>query len=368
MTDRDRSIERLLRRAGASNDERATECLDAETLAALADDTLPAAVRRDAEAHLADCDRCQALTAAMVRTDATGTMAVEVSRTRRAFNWLVPAAAAATAVALWVLVPDQQTPPAAPAISDQQTTAAPPAAAVGAERRDSRQSLDSRATPQNEAAPTAPTATLADRPSPPPAELARPSPAGPEERQEALKVEELASRDSAGNVQSPPAESVPVGGSLQASAPAPPSASAPARDTGARETDAVAQQRAAAFRASAAVDIASPNPRIRWRVGPAGTVQRTEDQGATWASQQTGVTAELIAGSSPAADVCWIVGRGGIVLRTVDAGRSWQRAALPDAADAVAVTASTGVDAVVTLAGGRRVATSDGGRSWVPVP
>ena len=370
MTDRDRSIERLLRRAGASNDERATECLDPETLAALADDTLPAAVRRDAEAHLADCDRCQALTAAMVRTDATGTMAVEVSRTRRAFNWLVPAAAAATAVALWVLVPDQRTQPAAPAISDQQTTAAPPAAAVEAERRDSRESLDSRATPQNEAAPTAPTATLADRPSPPPAERARTSPAGPEERQEGLKLEESASRDSAGNVQSPApaatAPAAPVGESLQASAPA--SAPAPARDTGARESDAVAQQRAAAFRARAAFDIASPNPRIRWRVGPAGTVERTEDQGATWASQPTGVTAELIAGSSPAADVCWIVGRGGIVLRTVDAGRSWQRAALPDAADAVAVTASTGVDAMVTLASGRRVATSDGGRSWIPAP
>src|SRR5687767_6565917 len=304
MTDRDRSIERLLRRAGASNDERATECLDAETLAALADDTLPAAVRRDAEAHLADCDRCQALTAAMVRTDATGTMAVEVSRTRRAFNWLVPAAAAATAVALWVLVPDQRTPPPAPAISDQQTSAAPPTAAVETERRDS---LEPRAIPENEVAPASPTASLADRPSPAPAELARTSPPGLEERQEALKVEELASRDSAGNVQSPPpTESVPVGGSLQASAPA--SASAPARDTGARESDAVAQQRAAAFRAGAAFDIASPNPRIRWRVGPAGTVQRTEDQGVTWTSQQTGVAAELIAGSAPAADVCWIVG------------------------------------------------------------
>jgi hypothetical protein len=269
-------------------------------------------------------------------------------------------------------MPDQRTPPAAPAISDQQTTAAPPAAAVEAERRDSLESLDSRVTPQNEAAPTSPTRTLADRSSPPPAELARTSPAGLEERQEALKLEESASRDAAGNVQSPApaatAPAAPVGGSLQASAPAPASASAPARDTGARESDAVAQQRAAAFRAPAAFDIASPNPRIRWRVGPAGTVQRTEDQGVTWASQQTGVAAEPTAGSSPAADVCWIVGRGGIVLRTVDAGRSWQRAALPDAADAVAVTASTEVDAVVTLAGGRRVATSDGGRSWTPAP
>ena len=375
MTDRDRSIERLLRRAGAPNDERATECLDAETLAALADDTLPAAARRDAEMHLADCGRCQALTAAMIRTEAAaGTTAVEVSRARRAFNWLVPAAAAAAAVGLWVLVPQRATPPAAPAISDQQVAAAPPASAVEAERRDSLESLESRATPQNEAAPTSPTATLADRPAPPPAELARSSPAALEERQEALKLEESASRDSAGNVQSPaPAATAPaapapapVGGSLQASAPA--AASAPARETGARESDAVAQQRAAAFSARPAFDIASPNPRIRWRVGPAGTVQRTEDQGVTWTSQQTGGAAELTAGSSPAADVCWIVGRGGIVLRTVDAGRSWQRAALPDAADAVAVAASTSVDAVVTLAGGRRVATSDGGRTWAPVP
>lgn len=344
MTDRDRSIERLLRHAVAPSDELSGQCLDAETLAALADDTLPAAARRDAEMHLADCGRCQALIVAMARTEPpAGTMAVEVSRARRAFIWLVPAAAAAAAVALWVLVPDQ---PTAPPISDQQASAVPPAAAVETERRDS---LEAPARRPGENASTGRTGQQIS-----PADLARMSPASPEVRQEALKLEE--SPPVAAEAPRP-AAAPPVAEGLQDSGRA---ASTP-------EADAVGQQRAAAS-ARATFEIASPNPRIRWRVGPAGTVQRTEDQGVTWTSQQIGVAAELTAGNSPAADVCWLVGRGGIVLRTIDAGRSWQRAALPGAAEAITITASTGVDAVVTLADGRRLATSDGGRTWAPLP
>src|SRR4026209_376215 len=41
------------------------ECLDAETMAAWADDALARDERQAAEAHAADCARCQALLAAM---------------------------------------------------------------------------------------------------------------------------------------------------------------------------------------------------------------------------------------------------------------------------------------------------------------
>ena len=115
--DRDRSIERLLRQVRPEEPALpADDCPDAETLAALADDTLPAALRREVEAAHCRLHHCQALAAAIARAgapvgapaDAAGEMP---AWRRRALNWLVPAAAAATAVALWVLVPGQNTPP-----------------------------------------------------------------------------------------------------------------------------------------------------------------------------------------------------------------------------------------------------------------
>ena len=132
-SDRDQSIERLLRalpRSGgrASHDD---SCPDAETLAALADRTLAEAVRRDIEMHVADCDRCQMLTAALVRTEGLVRTGAEASRVpswkRRAFNWLVPAAAAATAVALWVIVPGQRTSAPEETTLDRQIAVAPAA-------------------------------------------------------------------------------------------------------------------------------------------------------------------------------------------------------------------------------------------------
>ena len=44
------------------------ECLDADTLAAWADNALGAAELAAAEAHAADCARCQAMLAAMARS------------------------------------------------------------------------------------------------------------------------------------------------------------------------------------------------------------------------------------------------------------------------------------------------------------
>src|SRR5512138_325541 len=67
--DRDATIDRLLagratRRPGNPTDA----CLDAETLAAWADGALDAGALAAAEAHAADCARCQAMLAAMART------------------------------------------------------------------------------------------------------------------------------------------------------------------------------------------------------------------------------------------------------------------------------------------------------------
>jgi photosystem II stability/assembly factor-like uncharacterized protein len=87
----------------------------------------------------------------------------------------------------------------------------------------------------------------------------------------------------------------------------------------------------------------------------------------TWATQQTGATTDLTAGSSPSTDVCWLVGRVGLVLRTTDAGRQWERAPFPETVDITAVAASNALNATVTSADGRRFQTTDGGRTWAPV-
>jgi hypothetical protein len=320
-TDRDQSIERLLRRA-LPPDPQAPErdCPDAEMLAALTDDTLPAAARREVETHLAGCHRCQMLTAAIVRAEApAGTQVAEVPAwRRRAFNWLVPAAAAATAVALWVLVPGQGTPP-----------------------------------------PTEPTAERSIAPAPPSAPL--PS---QEVRSEPLQIpidgradEQARERDANVGFEraapaAPPAAALPES-SLKAEAPAA-EALAAARFAG----DAASARLAPGFQ------VVSPNPQILWRVGPGPVVQYSADGGATWASQQTGASAELTAGSSPTPETCWLVGRGGLVLRTTDGGRQWQRIGFPETVDLTAVSATTALDATVVLADGRRVATRNGGQTW----
>src|SRR5215217_5652679 len=81
-------------------------CLDAETVAAWADAALDASERAIAEAHAADCARCQAPLAAMIRT-APVPVATPAWWRMPAFRWLVPLTAAATALAIWVTVPER---------------------------------------------------------------------------------------------------------------------------------------------------------------------------------------------------------------------------------------------------------------------
>ncbi len=92
-------------------------------------------------------------------------------------------------------------------------------------------------------------------------------------------------------------------------------------------------------------------------------VHHSTDGGVTWTLQQTGTTANVTAGSSPARDVCWLVGRGGTVLLSVD-GRTWQLRPFPEKIDLVAVQATDAKTATVTTSDGRRFSTTDGGATW----
>jgi photosystem II stability/assembly factor-like uncharacterized protein len=125
---------------------------------------------------------------------------------------------------------------------------------------------------------------------------------------------------------------------------------------------ALAQSR---FIAEVSPVVMSPDPLVRWRIGPSGVVDYTADGGRTWARAATGVTTEIVAGSSPAPEVCWLVGRGGVVLVSHD-GRTFARVSVPAEMDLVGVQASDARTAVVTTADGRAFQTADGGLSWRP--
>jgi photosystem II stability/assembly factor-like uncharacterized protein len=115
------------------------------------------------------------------------------------------------------------------------------------------------------------------------------------------------------------------------------------------------------------VEILSPEPAFRWRIGAPGTMLRTTDGGATWISQPTPVPVAIAAASAPARGVCWIVGRSGAVVLYTD-GTAWQLRPFPEAVDLTAVRAVDSKTAVVTTADGRQFSTTDGGATWSKLP
>jgi Photosynthesis system II assembly factor YCF48/Putative zinc-finger len=300
---RDQAVEHLLRRSLEIGSQAgvSADCLDAETFAAWTDGALRGAALAAVEAHVAGCARCQSVAAVMVRTVPATPVAIPWWRRSLRSAWLVPITAGAAAVAIWSVVPNR-----------------PPL-------------------------PAQPTASVA------PAEQTLPESKAQSEPAFADRVERRA--DAAAKDRGAPAAPV------AAPAAAPPrSAEESARM---RETAGALMKQEAFAR-----EVVSPDPAIRWRFGPAGTIDRTEDGGATWTRLTTGVTSELIAGASPSSPVCWVVGRNGTVLRSID-GRTWERVNIPETADLVTVEAVDASTAVVTASDGRRFRTSDGGRTWV---
>jgi len=292
----------------------------------------------------------------------------------------VPAAAAATAIALWVLIPGQNTPlPEQPQAESQFATATPaplqteviteePLRLPGESRANGATAERDANVAQERAAPASP---IVSTPVAGGLQASGTAPsAGARQEsgslQERVAVGVAPSRDASAD-------------QARASAPTPPSvtvtAESPIAPQEQRRADAATPAAPAASGASAAqprrvvvgFEVVSPDPRIRWSVGPSPIVQYSADEGATWTAQQTGATAELTAGSAPTPGVCWLVGRRGLVLRTTDGGRRWERVTFPETLDLAAVTAATALNATVSLADGRRLATTDGGKTWAAV-
>jgi len=329
---RDQSVERLLKESFRTSARtwQPGSCLDAETLAAWIDGSLAGGQRTAASEHLADCVNCQATLAAFART--TSPEAVPEPWWRRGLSarWLVPVAATATVIAIWVAVPrDENTRQ-----PEQPTTA-----------------VGQVATPQTES--TAEPAARADRQSPAGADARSPEQAAPELRREAA-AEKAAPADE--NKEQRDNAAFAAGDAAAAPQPAAPGSTIAGTARAGARLESVMQ-------APPRIEIVSPDASIRWRIGSAGVAEYSADAGTTWEATPTGVGTDLMAGASPSGDVCWVVGRAGTVLLTTD-GRQWQRLMFPVPVDLAAIQATDARTATVTATDGRRFTTVDGGTTW----
>jgi hypothetical protein len=104
---------------------------------------------------------------------------------------------------------------------------------------------------------------------------------------------------------------------------------------------------------------------VLWRLRAKGQIVRSVDGGVTWVPQNSGVKAELLAGSAPSESVCWIVGRSGSILRTTDGGRHWNKVVSPMRGDVAGVQAADALTAEIFDAKkSSRFVTHDGGITW----
>lgn len=118
----------------------------------------------------------------------------------------------------------------------------------------------------------------------------------------------------------------------------------------------------------------APDHKHLWRVGPAGSLERSKDEGIRWTAQASGVSSDLTAGSAPSVSVVWIVGASGTILRTTDAGMHWTKLNSPVRNDLTGVRATDASNATIWFVTDRETGalktyeTTDGGASWSPNP
>jgi hypothetical protein len=247
-------------------------------------------------------------------------------------KWLGAAAAAGLAVALWAVVAPRE----------------------GTDLMRVNKAEDKRAPVVAESRKDGP-------PQPPAAQIA----SQPESRTVAKnKAGERERDDRAKLAEKPAAKRVPEAAAAPApAAPAAPAAEEPRPEALLDRAQERTRQSVQSFRvgqAEGSLSADAPGGE-RWRVGAAGSIQRSIDGGAVWNEEPVKAPGAR-ALAAPAPDVCWIVGDAGLVLR-YHAG-VWQRLKPPADAAIVAVTAVDGLRATVTLADGRRLSTEDGGATW----
>ncbi len=338
---------------------------------------------------------------------------VRTLRSGPRWRWLVPIGAIAASVIVWIGTREMRTQRVEERNElqiAQNRTAAPPAASSDAvSRLRNEAAVGKKVAPETRqnapAAPTSPSAvssaavpSAAVAPSPPPAgqEAIRKKDSAPSAANE--KFEKEAPPFAAGYVEKGRSADAPV--PMPSSAPAqvasdstaqdrlaaakPESPRAAKREAGAPPSPAAmtaaSSEISAELSANQARDsldlvrLASGDPRYvvapgegqAWRLGAAGRIERSTDRGKSWKLQDSGVTADLTAGSATSDKVCWVIGKSGTVLLTNDGGKRWKRLASPISGDMGGIHATDSLHATIWDVPHRQsYQTTDGGATWI---
>ncbi|MGE3507898.1 MAG: zf-HC2 domain-containing protein [Vicinamibacterales bacterium] len=378
--DPERALEPLIRqavRSAPASPAVSTACLDPERLAAWADGGLRADEAAAVEAHAADCARCRALLAAFGRAGDGLPAAAPATGPRWArWRWklLVPVAATAAALALYVAAPEPPpaSPPATPRLSpraDQAFTIPEPAAPTA------------KSAPGPAAARAVPAPT--ERTAPP--DAGRPESRLPAEAKTTVgAVQNLATTDAASQKRDP--EATPSARGPQTRPPGPERGRLreTAADSGEerRGDAAVREVPSPAARAGGSAVNGAPAGRdvlsvpaapllavagepARWRVD-GDRLEHRDDSGAWEAVRLPSQVraASLMAGRRVNGAV-WLVGRAGTVVVSPN-GSTFVLVTRPAQVDLSAVDAEDARAATVSAVDGRRFTTVDGGQTWRP--
>jgi len=387
-----------------------SQCIDAETLAAWADGGLPAHDAAQVELHLSNCDRCQAVLAAFVRSEPAAAVVLPFW-SRRPVRWSagVLAAAAAVTLVVWsgrpAVEPKQEAtmalneagaeasaefrapaPLASRPAADKRIDDLKKAATEEAKAPDSASQLANQAKekPISQAAAEAerqavlPSATapaaLPPVPAtpPPPAAQALPARAAPPPPSEPPVTVRPANPAVVGGV---------TAGRVVSAEPAAELRDQADRDAwrlavveivepntatfAARRLDAAqAAGRSAGGGRGGAAGTAVP---VKWRILGGTRVERSVDNGTNWNAVKLAPASAnpfiLTGGAAASQSVCWLVGRDGVVFLAKD-GVTFEQVTSPDPATITSIQAEDANHATITTTDGRVFTTADGGLTW----
>jgi hypothetical protein len=309
-------------------------CLDAETLAAWADGGLSAQAIAAVELHASSCSRCTAVMAAMERTTPAAA-ARHVWTPAHIFRWLAPLAAAATAVAIWIAVPDRPITQVAPAPAHDLAVVAPDAPQRG--------TVEPGTQNQNPAPSTQNLEPPAQALSAPSARLDKPAAQEEAQMRDELRRERAAPQAFGATAAAPEAPT--------AAAP-PPAATAPAEPPPAA--------------AALAPPAAPPAPMLS-----TDTLAETATAGAA-AQRSNFVSKVVVTAESTAPNVLfrWRVIGSAAIERSTDGGKTWTKT-IPLPRDSVkgltivGIRAMSDLNAIARMSNGSEFYTSNGGMSWI---
>ena len=276
--------------------------MQAEALAAWAEGRLTVAEAATVEAHLSACALCQETLAVFARAEPQDVESgfSRISPERSGFSWFrwrwaVPVAAAATAAAIWVAVPDNTS-------QDEFERTVAPALEQRPSAPGETASRDAAATPAEEQAK--PLSPRRDQAS-----------SGFEDR-----ADKQEKRAASANVaeQDLKAEASQAAPPAAARAPEAPAASA-APDQARLRTETLS----ALQRQAPGAETISPDPLIRWRIVPPGRLERSTDGGKTWVPVTLPQPVDLIAVRAPTATSAVATAADGREFRTEDLGKTW---------------------------------------------